>query len=133
MSYNPKFDLDLAFGKSGEQWLTMLGAASGLKVEVKTERDTWATSGNIVFEYVCRGNPSGIAVTTADFWIHLLSLNGKVVGVHGWPVDPLKQFLRKCHADPAAYHSRLASGGDDNQSSLIIVPLSQLHRINLLI
>ena len=130
MTYNPKFDLDLAFGQAGEQWLTMLGAPGGVKIEVKTERDMWFITGNVIFEYRCRGKRSGIAATQADFWVHLLSLDGKIVGMFGWSVVSLKFFLKRCYDNPSAYKSRLAQGGDDGQSSFIIVPISQLYHIN---
>ena len=50
MSDRAKFDLDLQYGQAGEKWLAWLGTDQA-KVEVKTERDTWATTGNAVFEF----------------------------------------------------------------------------------
>ena len=41
-----KFDLDLEFGKIGEDFAKAL-FYHNTKVEVKTERDIWATTGNI--------------------------------------------------------------------------------------
>lgn len=129
MSWNPKFDLDLKFGQAGEQWLKLLGTPNGIKIEVKTERDQWAKTSNLVFEYACRGKPSGIATTESDFWVQLLSLEGSVVGMYGWPTVQLKAFLRKVIKNPGAYKARLVDGGDDKASKMVIIPISELHHI----
>lgn len=131
MAWNPKFDLDLKFGQQGEQWLKMLGTAGGLKIEVKTERDQWAKTGNIVFEYRCRGKASGVSTTEADFWVCLLSLEGSIVGMYGWHTVQLRAFLRDVVATPSKYNARVVMGGDDKVSEMIIVPMAQLHKIAL--
>lgn len=129
MSWNPKFDLDLKFGQAGEQWLKMLGTPGGMKIEVKTERDQWFTTGNIVFEYWCRGKPSGISTTESDFWVQLLSKDGSVVGMYGWPTVQLKAFLRKAIKTPSDYKARVVNGGDDKASKMLVIPISELHHI----
>jgi hypothetical protein len=59
--YNPYFDIDLSFGESFEKSLAdILNKGT---VEVKTERDIWKTSGNIVFEVRYKGKLSGISKT----------------------------------------------------------------------
>jgi len=132
MAWNPRFDLDLKFGESGELWLKLLGAPDGAKIEVKTERDAWFTTGNVVFEFESRGKKSGISVTEADYWFHLLSFEGKIVGAYGFRVHELKVFLRKVYLRPSDYGARVSVGGDNNSSKIIIVPIKQLHRVNLL-
>ena len=129
MSWNPKFDLDLKFGQAGDQWLKMLGSPNGLKIEVKTERDQWHNTGNLVFEYECRGKASGIATTESDVWVQLLSKDGAVVGFYGWPTAQLRQFLRLVIKSPSTYKARLVNGGDDRASKMVVVPLSELHKI----
>jgi hypothetical protein len=129
MSWNPKFDLDLKFGQAGEQWLKMLGTPGGMKIEVKTERDQWAKTGNIVFEYWCRGKASGISTTESDFWVQLLSKDGSVVGMYGWPTVQLKAFLRKAIKTPSDYKARIVDGGDDKASRMLVIPISELHHI----
>lgn len=128
--FNPKFDADLKFGEQGERWLLWLGSAEA-KVEVKTERDQWARTGNIVFEFKChrRNIPTGIASTEADYWVQLLSLNGEIVGGYVWPVEKLKAFLRKVHKEPEKYRARVLRGGDGKYAEMIVVPISQMHRL----
>ena len=77
-NHDNKFDLDLQYGQDGERWLAWLGTDQA-KVEVKTERDQWAHTGNAVFEFTSRGKPSGIAVTQADYWVHNFHLNGRTM------------------------------------------------------
>lgn len=130
MSWNPKFDLDLKFGQVGEQWLKMLGSPGGIKIEVKTERDQWWSTGNLVFEYRCRGKPSGVSTTEAEFWVQLLSKDGCIVGMMGWPTAQLKAFLRNVVKRPGDYGARLVAGGDDRASEMVVIPISQLHKVN---
>lgn len=123
--HRSKFDLDLQFGEEGERWLMWLGTDQA-KIEVKTERDTWATTGNVVFEYECRGKPSGIAITEADYWAHILRLGNVAHAVHLWPTGDLKTFLRKCITTQGYAGSRLTTGGDENASKVILVPIQSL-------
>lgn len=126
--WNPNFDLDLSFGQAGERWLLWLGQPDA-KVEVKTERDTWRTTGNVCFEYECRHKPSGVAVTQADWWVHLLADRERVVGGFVFPVSNLKVFLRAVWHKPHIYGARVVAGGDDNASVMLLVPIINLHNI----
>jgi hypothetical protein len=128
VSNRAKFDVDLQYGQQGERWLQWLGTDQA-KVEVKTERDTWATTGNLVFEYECRGKPSGIAVTESDYWLHILKLGDHTHQAMLWPVPDLKATLRMCITTKGYLGSRLTSGGDDNASKVILIPLSSAHLI----
>ena len=44
-----KFDIDLKYGKVREQMIVDM--LQDKKIEVKSERDIWQTSGNIAVEY----------------------------------------------------------------------------------
>lgn len=72
--YEPRFDIDGPYGHQGELWyLTVLDAMTTGSVEVKTD-DVFGRTGNLYVEYEAdkgaRGlyEPSGIAITEADFW-----------------------------------------------------------------
>jgi hypothetical protein len=127
-NHDNRFDLDLQYGQEGERWLAWLGTDQA-KVEVKTERDQWATTGNAVFEFTSRGKPSGIAVTQADYWVHNFHLNGRSLMSYVWPVQDLKDFLRTCYRVKGYAGSRITNGGDDHTSELVIVPISSLYLI----
>jgi hypothetical protein len=64
MNNDKRFDLDLQYGQVFEQKVADM--LQNKKIEVKTERDKWKSTGNIVIEFESRGRPSGIASTEAD-------------------------------------------------------------------
>ena len=120
--YNPKFDIDLKFGKVYEDGLKKLLYSKG-KIEVKTEKDSWITTGNIAIEVRCRGKSSGISVTAADWWFHILSENKKVKGMICLPVDELKKICKSLFRLGLA---KKVMGGDDKQSELLLIPIKLL-------
>ena len=128
LNNNNKFDVDLQFGQEGEKWLIWLGTDQA-KVEVKTERDVWTTTGNAVFEYSSRGKPSGISVTQADYWLHIFKEKDLAVMAFMFRTIELKEFLRLVYKLPSKYNARLCQGGDDNTSDVILLPINQLYRI----
>lgn len=127
-SNRSKFDVDLQFGQEGERWLSWLGTDQA-RVEVKTERDTWASTGNAVFEYECRGKPSGIAVTEADYWLHIFRLGNRNLMSVMFDTIELKAWLRMAYRSPETFGVRLTSGGDDNAAKVILVPITRLWSI----
>ena len=128
LNNNSKFDVDLQFGQEGEKWLIWLGTDQA-KIEVKTERDTWATTGNAVFEFKSRGKPSGISVTQADYWLHIFREKDQAVMCFMFRMFELKEFLRLVFRNPQNYNARICKGGDDNTSEVILLPISQMYRI----
>jgi hypothetical protein len=123
--YNPKWDIDLKFGEAGENWILLLGSNKS-KIEVKTERDDWVKTGNIAIEFQFKGNPSGIAKTTADWWIHLLALGGEVKAAFVLPVPALRQFV---FVNAINRQFKIVTGGDNKDSDLILVPIEMIHHI----
>ena len=124
---NDKFDLDLDFGKVGEKYIEKVFEGDG-RIEVKTERDIWATTGNIAIEVRCRGKLSGISTTDAKTWIHLLSIDNVIKGGFICPVKQLKARIKELHDNDEA---RLVMGGDDNASQMVLLPINKLFPIKL--
>ena len=93
-----KFDIDLEFGKIGEDFAEALFSHNTM-VEVKTERDIWKTTGNIAIEIRCKGRPSGLSVTEAENWIHLLSYDGNIEGGFIFKVSQLRDKIKKLNMD----------------------------------
>lgn len=123
MNSRADFDKDLRFGQEGENWLVAL--ANEGTMEMKRERAYWYNhNGNICFEYRYRGQLSGISTTKATWWCHILSRDGVNRGALVLPVATLRVRLRALLDENIA---RRAVGGDDNQSSLILVPLAKAH------
>lgn len=121
--YNPNFDIDLSWGQVYEEKIKQLLESKG-KIEVKTERDIWATTGNIAIEYECRGKKSGISVTKADWWFHVLTLDDIMVGMVSFPVPRLKMLMRAMYDQGIA---KKVNGGDDNASKMLLLPLKELY------
>ena len=121
---NNKFDLDLDFGKVGEKYIEQVFEGDG-RIEVKTERDIWATTGNIAIEVRCRGKLSGISTTDAQTWIQLFSLKDDIKGGFIMPVKKLKTRIKELHESGDA---RLVMGGDDKQSHLALLPINKIFK-----
>lgn len=113
-----KFDIDLAYGQLHEDRIADM--LQNKKIEVKTERDQWAKTGNICIEFQSYGKPSGIKATEADFWFHNLALGDDVFCTLVFSVDNLKKIVEQLD------HHRVVSGGDHNASRMFLVNLSKL-------
>lgn len=113
------YDIDLPFGEKYEQQLKEF--YEGKKIEVKTERDIWKSTGNHVVEYKYKGNPSGIAVTKADFWGVVLTLEDNPVMFYIIPTDKMKLLARKYYNS-----NKIVKGGDNNDSEMVLVPIKEL-------
>ena len=85
LNNNNKFDLDLKYGQMREKQVHNM--FYNKKIEVKTERDWWAKTGNIAIEVACNGKPSGISVTKCDYWIHVLAIGKKDYCKLVFPID----------------------------------------------
>ena len=122
-----KFDHDLEFGRLGDDFVKNF-QNKNTKVEVKTERDIWKTTGNIAVEIRCNGKLSGLSVTEAQTWIHLLSYKGKIEG--GFIIDTgyLKDRIGELHRDNEL---KIVMGGDNNMSQMALVPINKLFVIPL--
>ena len=122
---NNKFDVDLDFGKVGEKYVEQVFEGDG-RIEVKTERDIWATTGNIAIEVRCRGKLSGISTKDARTWIQLLSIKNTIKGGFVMPVKQLKARIKELHESGQA---RLVMGGDDDASQMVLIPIKKLFPI----
>ncbi len=120
--YCKGFDLDLEFGKLGENFVKDMQVGNK-KIEVKTERDIWKNTGNIAIEIRYKGEPSGLSTTESNVWIHLLSYNGKIESGFLFSVPKLKEMVKSLIKHKIA---RFTMGGDDNMSQLVLIPIKEL-------
>ena len=120
--YCKGFDIDLKFGKLGEEFVRDMQVGNK-KIEVKTERDIWKTTGNIAIELRYKGNPSGLSTTESSVWVHLLSHNGVIEGGFMFKVDLLKEKIKKLHKSGDI---KMVMGGDDNLSQMVLLPIKEL-------
>jgi len=116
MDFCSNFSHDLEVGQVKEKELDDI--LRNKLIEVKTDfiaKDT----GNVFIEYECRGKPSGIAKTNADFYCiaveHLLII---------LPTDKLKDIVR-----PFLGTNKDRLGGDNNLSKGILLPIKILIKL----
>ena len=124
--YCKGFDIDLEFGKMGEEFVSKVLEGNS-KVEVKTERDIWKKTGNIAIELRCKGKPSGVSTTESTVWIHLLAYKGAIEGGFLLKVDELKDKIKKLHNEG---NLKIVMGGDDNASQMALLPIKELFGSN---
>tara|TARA_R100000781_G_C4068898_1_gene123777 strand:- start:572 stop:973 length:402 start_codon:yes stop_codon:yes gene_type:complete len=122
--YTSKFDIDLKFGEEFEYSLAKILSVG--KVEVKTERNKWKKTGNIAIELMSRGKLSGLTVTEAEWWAHILTYRGKIESVILIPVNKLKKLVKRLVDEGKA---RIVMGGDDDTSELVLVSLRDIHGV----
>ena len=120
--YDLKVEEDMLFGKIGEKFTEELFEGN-TKIEIKTERDIWKTTGNIAIEIRCKGKPSGISTTKSSVWIHLLAQKGVIQGGFLFKVDLLKGKIKKLQKEGRLV---LKMGGDDNLSQMALLPIKEL-------
>ena len=119
-----KFDIALRIGEEYEDSLAEILTLE--KIEVKTEIDKWKETGNIAVEIRCRGKLSGLSVTEASYWAHILSYRGYIKSVILLPVEELKRVVKELLEKKEA---RLVMGGDDNESQLVLIPLKKIWEV----
>lgn len=117
-----KFDLQLSASLRSERKLAEL--LNGAKIELKTETWQWEQTGNICIEFACDGNPSGIATTEADVWVHELRREDRTLVYLWFPIERLKELAREYYR----YGCYRTTAGDDGRFSIILVPLREILR-----
>jgi hypothetical protein len=76
-------------------------------------------TGNLFIEYESRDKPSGLATTTADYWIYRMSeLDSSLI----FPTKALKDVCR-IYFKQSIF---LKNGGDNNTSKGFLIPLTRL-------
>lgn len=113
------FDIDLQFGKIYEEKVRDIFEGDG-SIEVKTERDMWATTGNMVLEIRYNGKISGLSSTDAKWWIHIFTIDGDIKFAIMFKVETLKKYVKKLIGMNMA---KIVTGGDDDKSELVLIPV----------
>ena len=119
------YDIDLPFGLKYENTLSgLLTKDTNKKVEVKTERDKWKTTGNIFVEFMWRETFSGLVTTEADWWATILTLDGAIEGIIILPTNIMKDRVKLLINNGQAKYP--VKGGDNNASTGALVPIKEL-------
>ena len=118
VSNRKKFDIDLCYGKVREKRVANM--LQDKKIEVKSERDMWARTGNIAIEYESYGKPSGISATESDDWFHNICIGDDTFATLVFDVPSLKRIIDNLD------EKRTVSGGDNGASKMYLVSLQKL-------
>ena len=113
-----KFDVDLEFGQQWERHIDEMFSGAK-KCEVKTERDKWATTGNICIETESYGKPSGLTSTEAELWVHNLVKDNQLRASLVFNTDQLRKVIEEMK--PFTVY-----GGDNKASKLHLVDITKL-------
>lgn len=120
-----KFDIQLSEGLLNERRLADIFEHARIeKIELKSESWEWEQTGNICIEYRSRGEPSGIAATEADCWVHELKRDGETLVWLMFPIERLKHIARE------AYRQKRfrTKAGDDGAQSVVLIRLRDILR-----
>tara|TARA_Y100000034_G_C6778997_1_gene347990 strand:- start:82 stop:462 length:381 start_codon:yes stop_codon:yes gene_type:complete len=116
------FDIDLDFGQIYEEKVRDIFEGDG-SIEVKTERDIWASTGNMALEIRCRGELSGLSITDAKWWIHIFTIDGDMKYMLALQVSKLRKIIKYMFINDLA---RIIKGGDDDESQMVLAPIRLL-------
>ena len=116
---NSDFDLDLKFGKAHERKIAKLFGIKEEQIEVKTERVWWAKTGNLCIEVERRGKPTGISITKAKIWIHVLSKGNKQMLRLVFDVPVLKKIVKK-------YKDNWKMVGDRKETKAVMIKFKDI-------
>ena len=106
-----KFDLQLDQALIDERRLAEIFEHANIRrIELKSESHQWEKTGNICIEYRQNGNPSGIAATEADLWVHELKRDGETLCYLMFPAERLKKLAREAYKK-GRYRSNAGDGG----------------------
>lgn len=124
-NHDEKFDLQLSAGLIAERQLGEIleFGSFATKLEIKCESWQWEQTGNIAIEYQNGDRLSGIAVTEADWWVHILKRKDETLIVLLVPIPRLKDIARR-----AIREGRHRMGGDGGKYHMAILPLMDLFR-----
>jgi hypothetical protein len=113
------FDVDLKFGNKHEKKIGKLLGLKANEIEVKAERNWWDTTGNICIEIERRGKPSGISVTKAKIWVHVLAKENKQYLRLLFDVPTLKKLTEK-------FKDNWKMVGDRRETKAIMIPFNKI-------
>ena len=126
LNKDKKFDIQLSQAVQAERRLGEIFSVSKIeKIELKTETWQWEQTGNICIEYKFNGQPSGIAATEADYWVHELRRDNETLCYLMFPMCRLKEVARHFYNIKGFTRS---NSGDGGKSEVVLIPLNEVLR-----
>jgi hypothetical protein len=93
-------------------------------IEVKSEKLASKT-GNICVEYYCRGKPSGISVTKAEYYFIYVVISDVKYRVFKVPTNDIKEMIKN------KLFIRECNGGDNMASKMYLFSIKSLQKYEL--
>jgi hypothetical protein len=122
LSPDNKFDIQLNVANLREHQLAHLFTRG--TIELKAETWQWRRTGRLCIEYAQSGEPSGIAVSSADVWTHQLNDdNGRPLVLLVFPLERAKELARWSWRHCGG---RRRGGGDRKNIDSVVVRLHDL-------
>ena len=112
-----RWDVQLEYGKAREKTLAKIIERGNL--EVKSEKDWWWHTNNIVIEFESWGKPSGIKTTKAKYWVHNLCKDDLMYARIILDVPVLKRLCKK-------YKDKWIRCGEQKASKGYLIPLKEI-------
>lgn len=116
------FALQLKDGQEVEEAFRRILLSKDTKFEVKAESNLWHDTGNLVVEYESYKEPSGIAATKADYWVHLLRSRDKEPLVYLMFPTPI---LNKLCNDVMAEDIYTRIGGENSAMRMLLLDIKK--------
>lgn len=118
--FNPHFDLCLEFGEKYENEFQKI--VESKQLEIKTDKICQRT-GNIFVEFESRGKDSGLATTTAVYWVYCLWSEVRKEQTYVFiPTRRLKKLIKQ-------NNYREMKGGDNWTSKGYLIPKEDLLKL----
>jgi len=99
--------VNATFGEKKKEYDVLLQTIFGSKkIEIKTDY-SHAKYSNVAVEFQCRGKPSGIEASEADYWIYKIFEADGTSGLYMLEADKLRWLI-----NDKLYHREVLNGGD---------------------
>lgn len=105
-------------GEARKEYDVKMRSPSGKVVtfEIKSDAKTHQT-GNICVEYFSRGKESGISVTEADYWVHVIVGSSEGIYFYVLPMDKMRDF-----ADHTRNYRTKVGGDPGSNTTFFLIP-----------
>jgi len=119
LNNDSKWDIDLKFGNAHEKQIAELLGLKKDQIEVKAERDWWASTGNFCIEIERDGKPTGLSKTKAKVWVHVFTQKEKQLLRLIIDVPVLKKLTKK-------FKDNWKMVGDGKRTKAILIPWKEV-------
>jgi len=101
----------IRFNNTNKYDIKMRIGSNDYTFEVK-EDFTCERTGNVGLEFECRGKPSGIEVTEADYYVYKIHTKDEGIKIYMHKTDTIKKMIKD------GLYFRIVNGGDEGSNSM---------------